>query len=138
MNRMNGLRKSVAAALALTVSGCAGSGIEGEFAPACIAHAGDRVSLAEGRFEWTRFTDEVKVDADGNRIEPFPGYPKSGSFASGKYSSLVFSADDGTPIDDYYLLEHRGRTYLLTYDQNEAVLDGDAMPACALVLAERE
>ena len=114
--------------------GCA-STMQGTFEPACIAYEGDRVALSEGRFEWQRFTDAVAVDQDGNRIDPFPGYPKTGRFEQDG-ERLSWDADDGSTIDERYLLEHRGRTYLLTWDQNEAVLDGEEMPACALVLVD--
>ncbi len=116
------------------LAACA-SGPEGVFEPACIAYAGDRIELSKGRFEWDRFTDAVTVDDEGNRIDPFPGYPKTGSFETdGEKVSWI--ADDGSALDERYLLDYRGRTWLLSYEQNEAVLDGEAMPDCALVLAE--
>jgi len=118
---------------ALGLAACA-SGPEGVFEPACIAHAGERITVGDGRFEWDRFTDAVSVDDDGNRIDPFPGFPKTGRYRADD-EKLTWIADDGTALDDRYLLEFRGRTYLLTYDQNEAVLDGGDMPACALVLS---
>ena len=111
--------------------------MEGMFEPACIAYEGDRVSLSDGRFEWQRFTDAVAVDDDGNRIDPFPGYPKTGRFEQDG-ERLSWDTDDGSTLDERYLLEHRGRTYLLTWDQNEAVLDGEEMPACALVLVNAD
>ena len=110
--------------------------IDGTYEPACIAYAGDRVVLAEGRFEWHKFTDEVRLDKAGERIDPFPGYPKSGSFEMGRYDQLVFSADDGSELGDRYPMEYRDHIYLLSYDDNEAVLDGEDMPNCALRLVE--
>jgi hypothetical protein len=118
--------------LALGLAACA-SGPEGVFEPACLAHAGDRIELRDGRFEWNRFTDEVSVDDEGNRIDPFPGYPKSGRVEI-EGDRLSWVADDGTAFDDRYLLEHRGRTWLLSDEQHQGVLDGEPMPACALVL----
>ena len=117
----------------ILVSGCATKGPQGVFEPACIAHAGDRIEMSGGRFEWDRFTDHVNVDDSGNRIDPYPDYPKTGTVATGKFSKLEFTGDDGTAVGERYLLDYRGRTYLLTYEQNEAVLDGEEMPACALV-----
>ena len=116
------------------LTGCA-SGPEGVFEPACIAHAGDRIELSKGRFEWDRFTDAVAVDDDGNRVDPFPGYPKTGSFETDG-EKVMWSADDGSALDERYLLDYRGRTWLLSYDENEAVLDGEAIPDCALALAD--
>lgn len=124
----------------MLLTGCA-NGPEGVFSPACIAHAGDRIEFGgehgKGRFEWDRFTDAVSVDRDGNRIDPFPDYPKTGSFEiDGEKVSL--EADDGSTLAERYLLDYRGRTWLLSYEQNEAVLDGEAMPNCALVLEDDE
>lgn len=119
-------------AITALVTGC-GSMVEGVFEPACIAYEGDRISLAGGRFEWDRFTDAVPIDIDGNAMDPFPEYPKSGRVLVDG-AKLLLNADDGTSIAERFLLDYRGQTYLLTYDQNEAVLDGEDMPACALVL----
>ncbi len=121
-------------AAAALLSAC-GSMVSGVFEPACIAYEGDRISMAGGRFEWDRFTDAVPIDADGNTMDPFPDYPKSGRILVDG-DKLLLNADDGTALGERYLLEYRGRTYLLTYEQNEAVLDGEDMPACALVLAD--
>lgn len=118
---------------ALLLGGCAGS-VSGTFEPACIAHEGDRIVLSDGRFEWHRFTDVVNVDEAGNRMDPFPAYPKAGTYRRDG-DKLILEASDGSALGERYLLDYRGRTYLLTYEQNEAVLDGEPMPACALVLA---
>ena len=112
------------------------NGIDGTYEPACIAHAGDRIVLREGRFEWHKFTDEVRLDEAGERIDPFPGYPKSGRFELGRYDQVVFHADDGSELEDRYPHQYRKRLYLLSYDENEAVLDGEDMPNCALRLVE--
>ena len=136
--RTNVFLRAILALAALATAGCA-SGPEGVFEPACIAYSGERIELGQqhgkGRFEWDRFTDAVSVDAEGNRVDPFPGYPKTGSFvADGE--KLTWTSDDGAALDERYLLDYRGRTWLLSYEQNEAVLDGEPMPDCALVLRE--
>lgn len=130
--RHSRLRGAFPVAIAGLLAGCASS-IEGVFEPACIAYEGDRVALADGRFEWDRYTDAIAIDEDGNPIDAFPGYPKSGRFQQDG-ERLTWNSDDGSELGERYLLEYRGRTYLLTWDQNEAVLDGEEMPACALVL----
>lgn len=107
----------------------------GVFEPACIAYSGERIELDSGRFEWSRFTDAVAVDDDGNRIDPFPGFPKSGRYET-EGNQVRWLADDGTTIAERYLVEHGNRTWLLSYEQNEAFLAGEAMPACALALAD--
>jgi len=127
--RLHGVTLGVTA---LLLGGCA-SHLEGVFEPACIAYEGDRIKLGSGRFEWDRFTDAIPIDEDGNRLDPFPGYPKTGQVVQ-EEERLTWNADDGSAIGERYLLDYRGRTYLLTWEQNEAVLDGEEMPACALVL----
>ena len=134
MKSSNLSARYVALALAAAVAGCAGTP-NGVFQPACLAHAGDRVEFRGDRFEWNRFTDQVSLDDEGNAIDPFPDYPKSGHIkVDGEHVSLT--ADDGSTIAGRYLYEHRGRTWLLDEKQHAAVQDGQAMPACALVLAD--
>lgn len=127
------IRRPVTIAVICLLGAC--SSLEGVFQPACIAYEGDRVRLTEGRFEWQKFTDQRSIDEHGNVVDPFPGYPKHGQFEVSD-ARVSFTADDATPIDDRYLLEHRNRLYLLTWDQNEAVLNGEGMPTCALRLAD--
>ena len=126
------IRRPVTIAAMCLLSAC--SSLEGVFEPACIAYEGDRVRLTDGRFEWQKFTDQRSIDEHGNVIDPFPGYPKHGSFAVSD-SRVTFVPDDDSRIDDRYLLEHRNRVYLLTWEQSEAFLNGEGMPVCALRLA---
>lgn len=108
---------------------------DGVFEPACIAYSGERIELDDGRFEWNRFTDAVAVDDDGNRIDPFPGFPKRGRYETDG-NQIRWLADDGTTLSERYLVEHGNRMWLLSYEQNEAFLAGEPMPACALALAD--
>ena len=107
--------------------------LEGVFEPACIAYEGDTIELRDGRFEWRRFTDQVMVDEDGNKIDPFPDYPISGTYTV-QDERVSFVPDGGAETRDRYLLEDRQNVYLLTYDENEAALDTDIIPSCALKL----
>ena len=122
------VRTSTLLACALA-AGC--GSLDGVFAPACIAYEGDRIVFDGRRFSWDRFTDARRVDDDGNIVDPFPEYPKTGRYEVDS-ARVSFYTDDGGSLDDRYLLEHRGDTYLLNWEDNEAVLDGEAMPACAL------
>lgn len=114
---------------------CACSSLEGVFEPACIAYEGDKIQLADGRFEWHKFTDQVSVDRHGNVVEAFPGYPKYGRYEQSDARIRLLADDDSQP-DDFYLFDDRGRKYLLTWEQNEAVLNGEGLPTCALRLAD--
>lgn len=115
---------------ALFVASCA-SNVDGMFEPACIAYEGDRIALLDGRFEWQRFTDQIVVDENGDKVNAFPGYPLVGTYElQNERVSLI--PDGSAETRERYLLEHRNELYLLTYDENEAVLDGEKMPICAL------
>ncbi len=109
--------------------GCAG--VDGVFEPACTAYEGDRLTLRNGRFEWSRFTDVRSIDGDGNEIDPFPGYPKLGRYEVDA-TKVEFHADDRTGLEDYFLLEQNGSLYLLTGEQNVAAIAGQGLPDCPL------
>lgn len=115
----------------LWVAACNDQPLEGEFGPSCIAFAGDRVTFANGRFEWDRFTDERRVDDDGNMLDPFPDYPRHGDFRVER-NRVEFVPDDGERLAPRYLLERDGTLYLLERAQYEKVLAGGSLPDCAL------
>lgn len=111
------------------------SSLEGMFEPACIAYEGDKIRLTDGRFEWQKFTDQKMLDEHGEVVDAFPGYPKLGRYEQSDLQ-VRFFADDGSQLDDRYLFHDQQRVYLLTWEQNEAVLNGGRLPACALRLAD--
>lgn len=115
----------------LLLSACAST--EGIFEPACIAYEGDRIELRDGRFEWDRFTDVRNVDANGNVIDPFPEYPKSGRYDI-TAGQLQLETDAGERLPDHFLLKHDGQPYLLSEEQHELFLESGQMPDCALRL----
>ena len=121
--------------VALLVASCANH--EGQYEPNCIAFEGDKIVLREGRFEWHRFTDERKIDSDGNVVEPFPGFPKTGTYTIAK-KRLKFSSSDGANLDDRFIVVHEGEHYLLSSAEHNAFVDGKAMPKCVLKLAAIE
>ena len=104
---------------------------EGLYEPACIAYEGNRVELQDGRFEWRRFTDQRVVGDDGKAVDPFPGFPKSGSYrlSAGR---MEFASDDGMELGDWYLVDHMRRPYLLNGEQYDAFRQSNKMPECAL------
>ena len=115
--------------VAFLCSACAD--LEGVFEPDCIAMEGDRFVFAGRTFEWHKFTDMRRIDADGKLVEPFPGYPLKGSFVL-RGSTVELTTAGGERLDDHYLFERRDSLYLLTGDQHAAVNGGGDLPACVL------
>lgn len=119
--------------LLLALAGC--NSLDGRFEPSCIAFAGERIALSNGRFEWQRFTDERRIDENGNVIEPFPDYPKRGDYSviDGR---VEFRTDDGERLEDRYLVERPDGLYLLAPAAYDAFTAGEALPDCALRYAD--
>jgi len=107
---------------------------EGVYEPACVAYEGDRLELKRGRFEWQRFTDERRVDANGNALIPFPGFPRSGTYRETD-GRLELLDDDQVRLDDWFIVERADQRFLLTAKQRDAFLDRGTLPECALQLA---
>ena len=115
--------------LSLLMSACAS--IEGVYLPACVAYAGSKISLADGRFHWSKFTDQVVVDDDGNTIDPFPGFPLEGKYrVDGQ--AITLTPGTGQPAETFYLLEEKGAIYLLTAREKAGMDAGGGRPKCAL------
>lgn len=107
--------------------------IEGQYAPACEAYAGSRVRLADGQYLWERFTDARRLDASGQPADPFPDFPKRGSYVrTGQTISL--NDADGSSIAEFFLHEHDGAPHMLDAEQHASVENGGNFPDCALVL----
>lgn len=111
------------------LTGCAAGG--GVYEPACIAFEGDRVEITGKRFVWDRFTDELRVDADGREIDLFPDFPKTGRVEV-RAGRVRFYPESGDPIDTHYLLKRGSATYLLSGEERTRVMSGADMPECAL------
>ena len=96
------------------VAGCAtDSEVAGTYAPSCVAFAGSTIELADNRFTWDKFTDEVRVDDDGNRIDPFPGFPVEGVYTV-EDDVVRLVTDVGELAAELHLVQRPGQVYLLT------------------------
>ena len=110
---------------------CGCSSIEGLYLPACTAYEGDEIQLTEGRFTWRRFTDQRTVDAQGQLVDPFPGYPKSGIY---EYNDpvLILTPDSDSENVGFFLMEEKSGVFLLTGAEKQRYdIDGQ-IPECAL------
>ena len=111
---------------------CACASIEGSYSPDCIAFAGNTIDLASRRFEWDKFTDQVRVDDDGRVIDAFPGYPKQGSYRVDG-DRVLMTSDAGEALPVLHVVRSADRTYLYTEDEY-AAWRKDLSPArCPLV-----
>ena len=123
--------------LATILALCACKSYEGVYLPDCIAYEGDRVHFADGRYKWERFTDAIVIGDDGEPIDPFPGFPREGTYrVDGE--NVYMTADNATQIEDMYLHEINGRFHLLTEDQDHARHSGDELAKCLLVLQQED
>jgi hypothetical protein len=123
--------------LVLPAALCACTSQELLFEPSCIAYEGDRVILRGNQFEWRKFSDQVPMGVDGVRADPFPGYPMSGTYRH-ENERVEFVPRDGSEIDDYYMLDHRGARYLLTAEQHQKFAADGQLHNCALKLVTVE
>ena len=112
------------------LSGC--RAIEGDFSPGCLAFAGDRVSLHDGRFSWDRFTDARRVDDAGRTVDPFPDFPKTGPYTMTD-NRVDLQSESGELLASWYLHEDNGRMLLLSAEQEAAWTASGRYPECPLV-----
>ena len=112
--------------------GCASSH-EGTYSPDCIAYAGSKISLSDGKFFWEKFTDAVVLDDDGQIVDQFPGYPMQGTYHIHDETVHMETAA-GESIEEMYLHRRDDRQYLLTQQQFEAWRETGEYADCALML----
>lgn len=126
-SRMKPLRTFVLI-LVLALSAC--TSYEGVFEPDCIAFEGDVVELSNGQLRWERFTDQRVIDNNGQVVNPFPNFPKTGRYEV-RDDRVTFRNGDGEDKATWYLVSHNNALYLLTPKQRER-MSSDGMPDCAL------
>ncbi len=133
---MNFLRLLVFVAL-LTSVGCRtiDRRLEGSFAPACTAFAGDRMSFREGQYSWNKFTDERRIGPDGEPVDPYPDYPKVGEFEIVGDGVRLYVAD-GSVLGTWYLHDREDHVLLLNQSQQDAWSTTGTYPDCPLALEE--
>lgn len=106
--------------------------IEGSYAPWCAAFEGETVELRGGEFVWDRFTDALEVGADGKVVDPFPGFPKTGSY-SVDGSSVALRIEGAGETRHYTLVSQPGQLFLLNVSQLNRYTSGGGIDECALV-----
>lgn len=115
-------------------AGCAsGPDVTGTYAPSCVAFEGNTIELADNRFTWDKFTDEVTVDDTGNTVDPFPGFPVRGTYTVDD-DVLSLTTDVGELAAELRLVRRPGQVYLLTAAEFDAWQREGRVPACALLL----
>ena len=123
------LRSFLLAGCALALSGC--KPYDGLYAPSCAAYSGSEIRLEDGRFFWSKFTDQVVMDEQGNTVDPFPGFPREGTYAvDGK--TITLTPSSGEALDTLYLVSDGADVYLLTSAENAEFAAGGELPRCAL------
>ena len=125
------LRLIMLALSAVIITACAQH--DGTYSPACLSYAGSVIKLDDGRFEWSKFTDQVVVDEDGERVNQYPGFPMRGTYRVEGQSVYMTSAD-GRVIEPMYLHQRDGDTYLYTAKEYEALKASGELAKCPLKL----
>jgi hypothetical protein len=111
------------------LSGC--KPYEGLYAPSCAAYSGSEIELSGGRFIWSKFTDQVVVDDQGNTVDPFPGFPREGVYeVDGK--TITLTPASGEAPETLFIVAEGADVYLLTTAENTEYSAGGALPRCAL------
>jgi hypothetical protein len=127
----------ILASLACTAACATNDNVAGTYAPSCVAFEGDTIELADDRFTWDKFTDEVSVDKAGNEVDPFPGFPVRGTYTvEDDVVSLVTNV--GELAAELYLVHRPGQVYLLTKAEFDAWQSSGTVPDCALLLGAGE
>jgi hypothetical protein len=123
------LRSLFLAGCVLALTAC--TSIEGTYLPSCVAFSGSEIRLADGRFHWSKFTDQVVIDEDGNEVDPFPGFPLEGVYkVSGEVMTLA--PDSGESPQTLYVQRDGQAIYLLDAEEKAALESGRVRPPCAL------
>jgi hypothetical protein len=120
-------RIAAAATLLYLLAGCAS--YDGTYSPDCIAHAGDRITLDNGRFVWDKFTDQVLVNDAGEVVDMYPDYPLRGRYRL-EGDTVHFESYSGEPLPVMHLQREHEKTYLLTDKQRQST----TRPKCPLLL----
>ena len=105
----------------------------GVYAPDCIAYAGDRIELRNGRFAWDKFTDQLRISEEGERVDPYPDYPVQGRYLmNGERLTFIAETDVSLPV--LYLVERGHQFSLLSEPQYETFKETGDFANCALIL----
>jgi hypothetical protein len=106
---------------------------EGSYSPDCVAYEGSKIVLNDGQFTWQKFSDQVFMNNDGEIVNQFSDYPKTGTYrVDGQ--SVYMESDTGETMPGMYLVPRDKRHYLLTAAQFAELKKSGAYPKCALVL----
>ena len=122
-------RVSGAFFLVCLLAGCAS--FDGTYAPDCMAHSGDRITLDSGRFVWDKFTDQVLVNDAGEKVDLYPDYPLRGRYSL-EGDTVHFESYTGEPLPVMHVQRENDKTYLLT-DKQRTSWQTDR-PRCPLTL----
>lgn len=101
------------------------------FEPACIAFAGDRITLSGDGFRWERYTDAREINDAGKRIDPFPDFPRSGRIERDG-ARITLLPDDGAEAAEFFIYRDDAEQFLLPEVDYERAVANGTVPECAL------
>lgn len=120
---------------ALLLQGC--ESYEGLYTPSCTAYAGSEIRLSSGRYVWTKFTDQVVVDASGNKLDQFPGFPREGAYSK-QGNTIILALEEGESDVTMRVVAVDGEHYLYTADEAAAFEATGKRPECPLKLEPQD
>jgi hypothetical protein len=122
---------AAAAASFLTfLAGCAS--IDGTYTPGCLSHAGNSITLKDGRFVWDKFTDQVLVNDRGEVVDQFPDYPVRGRYSI-EGDTLHFDSYTGETLPAMHVRRDGDKPLLLTDEQLKGWPHDENLTRCALI-----
>ena len=124
-------RRSAAALLFTLLAGC--TSIDGTYTPGCLSHAGNSITLKDGRFVWDKFTDQVLVNDREEVVDQFPGYPVRGRYRM-EGDTLYFDSYTGETLPKMHLRRDGEKPLLLTEEQLKGWPHDRNLTRCALIL----
>ena len=84
---------------------------------------------------WDKFTDEIRVSADGKREDQFPAHPMKGQYEVDG-DRLILRPDAGGVTSVFYMVNDSGHHYVMNVEQHSQWRTTGAMPDCALMRSE--
>ncbi len=124
------IRTLIACTATLVLAACAS--YDGDYSPSCPTFVANVVQLEKGAFTWTRLSDEVVIGDDGQPVNPYPDFPKKGSYEVDA-GVVHMTTTEGKKLPPMYFHEAGEQLYLLSEVEHRSLGHTGEPPDCALL-----